>query len=87
MRPAGFRLQRSLAGDPGSLVLRIEPAELLYPLPGIDLGGVDVSLTVGGDVVQRRELPDLPPGPAEAASVSFEARSTMRTSPFMPSIM
>ena len=68
MRLTVFRLRVVLdlrSGDLGSLILRIEPAELLYPLAGIDLGRVDVSLAVGGDVVQRRELPHLPPRPAE----------------------
>ena len=38
--------------------------------------------------VQRRELPDLPAGPAEAChDFPGGARSTTRTSPFMPSIM
>src|SRR6516165_3170244 len=49
------------------LVLHIDPAKLLHPLPGIDLRREDVSLAVDGDVVQRRELADLPPWPAEAA--------------------
>src|SRR5713226_6304189 len=48
------------------LVLQIDPAELLHALPGIHLRREYVALPVGGDVVQRRELADLPPGPAEA---------------------
>ena len=49
------------------LVLDVDPAKLLHALPGIDLRREDVPLAINGDVMQRRKLPDLPPGPAEAA--------------------
>jgi hypothetical protein len=68
------------------LILQIEAAELLDPLPGIDLRREDVSLPVGGDVVQLN-CPTCRPGRPKRPSVSFDARSTMRTSPFIPSIM
>jgi hypothetical protein len=46
-------------------------------LPGADLGGVDIALPFDRDVVQRRELLDLP---ARAA----EARDAKRTSQLVP---
>src|SRR5215472_15940099 len=49
------------------LVLDVDPAKLLHALAGIDLRREDVSLAVNRDVMQRRELADLPPWPAEAA--------------------
>ena len=49
-----------------SLVLQVEAPELLQPLSGLHLGGVDVALPVDGDVVERGELADLAAGPAEA---------------------
>src|SRR5262249_16153025 len=50
-----------------ALVLDVDPAKLLHALAGIDLRRKDVSLAVDGDVMQRRELADLPSWPAEAA--------------------
>src|SRR5439155_16907836 len=50
-----------------SLVLPVDPAKFLNPLPGLDLGGVNVSLAVDRDVVERGELARLSPRPAEAA--------------------
>ena len=49
------------------LILYVGPAKLLYPLSSIDLGREDVSLAVDCDIVQGRELADLPSGPTEAA--------------------
>jgi hypothetical protein len=47
------------------LILHVEPAQLLHALAGIDLGGKDVALSIDGDIVERRELADLPPRPTE----------------------
>src|SRR5229473_6307746 len=54
------------ASGNSSLILHVEAPELLQPLSGLHLGGVDVALPVGGDVVERGELADLAAGPAEA---------------------
>jgi hypothetical protein len=48
-------------------ILYVGPAKLLYPLSSIDLRREDVSLAVDRDIVQGRELADLPSGPTEAA--------------------
>src|SRR5215831_3464492 len=42
-----------------TLILRVEPPELLNALPGVHLGGIDVPLVIDSDVVQRCELPGL----------------------------
>src|SRR5262249_49599857 len=49
------------------LVLQIDAPEFLHALSGIHLRGEDVALAIHRDVVQRRELADLPARPAEAA--------------------
>jgi hypothetical protein len=49
------------------LILHVEPAKLLHALAGIDLGGKDIALSIDGDIVERRELADLPPRPTETA--------------------
>ena len=49
------------------LILHVEPAKLLHALAGIDLGGKEIALSIDGDIVERRELADLPPRPTEAA--------------------
>ena len=56
----------TLARDRSLLVGRVEPAEFLHPLPGVHLGRVDVALAVDGDVVDRGELPGMPPDAPEA---------------------
>src|SRR5262245_16612149 len=48
------------------LVLHVEPTEFLHPLAGIHFRGVDVALSIHGDVVERGELADLAAGSAEA---------------------
>src|SRR6202008_3319428 len=53
--------------DGQRLELRVDAAEFLHPLAGLYFRGVDVSLPVDRDVVERGELARLPPGPAEAA--------------------
>jgi hypothetical protein len=47
------------------LILKIEPSEFLHALTGIHLGSEDISLSVDGDVVQCRELANLPARPAK----------------------
>src|SRR3979409_882005 len=52
-------------------ILRVEPPELLHALSGIHLRGEDIALAVDRDVVQRRELADLPARAAEARQRIF----------------
>src|SRR5439155_25178405 len=52
---------------PHFLVLPVDAAKFLDPLPGLDLGGVEVPLAIDRDVVERGELARLAPRPAEAA--------------------
>src|SRR5262249_55591900 len=49
-----------------SLVLGIQPSELLNALPGVHLGGIDVALVIDRNVMQRRELPSLAADATEA---------------------
>src|SRR6185295_10772784 len=69
---SGLPSPASRASGPGmtrphQLILRIEPAEFLHPLAGIDLGRGDVALAVDRDVVHHVELPGLAAGPAYAS--------------------
>jgi hypothetical protein len=61
--PAGSR--RPVSGRLSRLILPVEPAKLLHALAGIYLGGKDIALSIDGNIVERRELADLPPGPTE----------------------
>ena len=48
------------------LFLPVDAAEFLDPLPGLDLGGIQVALAVDRDVVERGELAGLAAGTSEA---------------------